>query len=117
MEKELLVFGSILPILDGSNYDYWKPRMVEVIKSMDNKAWRAVERGWKHPENFLADGTIVLILETKWSKYEEELALGNSKALIALFNGIDKNIFILVQHCELDKEAWDILKTAHVGTS
>src|SRR3954469_4423326 len=65
----------------------------------------------------MEDGTSVLILETQGSKSEEELALGNSKALSALFNGIDKNIFRLVQHCELAKEAWDILKTAHEGTS
>src|SRR4051812_546237 len=117
MEKELLVFGNRPPILDGSNYDYWKPRMVAVIKSVDRKTWRAVESGWKHLEKIMEDGTTILIPETQWSKNEEELALGNSKALSALFNGIDKNIFRLVQHCELGKEAWDILKTAHEGTS
>src|SRR3954468_5659551 len=91
--------------------------MVAVIKLVDSKAWRAVESGWKHPKKILEDGTTVLIPETQWSKFEEELALGNSKALSVIFNGIDKNIFRLVQHCELAKEAWDILKTAHEGTS
>src|SRR3954469_10734826 len=117
MDKEGGGFIMRPPILDGSNYDYWKPLMVAIIKSVDNKAWRAVESGWKHPEKIMEDGTPVLIPETHWSKYEEELALGNSKALSALFNGIDKNIFRLVQHCELAKEAWDILKTTHEGTS
>src|SRR4051812_6954098 len=117
MEKELLVFGNRPPILDGSNYDRQKPRMVVVINSVDCKAWRAVESGWKHPEKILEDGTIVLIPETHWSKSEEELTLGNSKALSPLFNGIDKNIFRLVQHYELAKEAWNILKTTHEGTS
>src|SRR3954470_23816800 len=91
--------------------------MVAVIKSVDSKAYKAVESGWKHPEKILEDGTTVLIPETQWRKSEEELALGNSKALSSIFNGIDKNIFRLVQHCELAKEAWDILKTAHEGTS
>src|SRR4051812_20677706 len=68
-------------------------------------------------EKIMEDGTTVLIPETQWSKTEEELALGNSKALRALFNGINKNIFRLVKHCELAKEAWDILKIPHKGTS
>ncbi|XP_058741244.1 uncharacterized protein LOC131613606 [Vicia villosa] len=59
----------------------------------------------------------MLIREEEWSKNVEELALGNSKALNALFNGIDKNIFRLVQHCDLAKDVWDILKTTHEGTS
>ena len=37
------------PILDGSNYDYWKPRMVAFLKSRDNKAWKDVLTGWVHP--------------------------------------------------------------------
>ncbi|KAI5396719.1 hypothetical protein KIW84_062808 [Lathyrus oleraceus] len=37
------------PILDGSNYDYWKHQMVAFLKSLDNKAWKAVLTGWAHP--------------------------------------------------------------------
>src|SRR4051812_18793325 len=96
-------WGMTPPILCGSNYKYWKPRMVVVIKFVDNKAWRAVKNGWKHPEKVMEDGTTVLIPEAQWNKTEEELALGNSKELNALFNGIDKNIFRLVQHCDLAK--------------
>lgn len=29
----------------------------------------------------------------EWYKEEDELSLGNSKVLNALFNGVDKNIF------------------------
>ena len=31
--------------------------------------------------------------------------------------GVDKNIFRLVNNCEMAKYAWDILKTTHVDTS
>src|ERR1051325_7227326 len=110
-------FGSRPPILDGSNYDYWKPRMVAFLKSLDNKAWRAADRGWKHPTKLEKDGTTSLKLEEEWSKEEEDLALDNSKALNALFNGIDRNIFRLVHQCELAKDVWDTLKTTHEGTS
>ena len=45
------------------------------------------------------------------------MALGNSKALNALFNGVDKNIFRLINTCTVAKDAWEILKTTHEGTS
>src|ERR1043165_5862172 len=110
-------FGGRPPILGGSNYDYWKPRMTVFLRSLDIKAWRAADKGWKHPTKLEKDGTTDLKLEEEWSKEEEELALGNSKALNALFNGIDKNIFRLVHQCELAKDVWDTLKTTHEGTS
>ncbi|KAL3034124.1 hypothetical protein AAZX31_02G175300 [Glycine max] len=55
--------------------------------------------------------------EEDWTKEEDELALGNSKALNALFNGVDKNIFRLINTCTVAKDAWEILKTTHEGTS
>jgi len=42
--------------LDGSNYDYWKVRMVAFLKSIDNKIWKVVLKGWDHP----------LVKEKKW---------------------------------------------------
>src|SRR3954468_9997438 len=117
MDKEGGGFIMRPPILDGSNYDYWKPLMVAFLKSVNSKAWRAVNKGWEHPVNTDKDGNKTLKPEEDWDKDEEALALGNSKALNALFNGIDKNIFRLVHHCELAKDVWDILKTTHEGTS
>lgn len=35
--------------------------------------------------------------EEEWSKEEDELALENSKALNALFHGVDKNMFRLIK--------------------
>src|ERR1043165_9220007 len=110
-------FGGRPPILDGANYEYWKPRMIAFLRSVDIKAWRAADKGWKHPTKLEKDETTVLKPEEEWSKEEEELALGNSKALNALFNGIERNIFRLVHQCELAKDVWDTLKTTHEGTS
>ena len=38
------------PILDGSNYSYWKARMIAFLKSIDNKTWKAVVNGWSPPQ-------------------------------------------------------------------
>ena len=39
--------GSVVrpPLLDGSNYSYWKARMKAFIKAQDEKARRAVLNG------------------------------------------------------------------------
>jgi hypothetical protein len=118
MEKEG-GFVNRPPLLNGSNYDYWKSRMMAFLKSIDSKTWKAVLNGWTHPTYSTKEGTSTgeQKPESEWSKEEDELALGNSKALNALFNGVDANMFRLIKQCTVAKEAWDILSTAHEGTS
>ncbi|GAU23282.1 hypothetical protein TSUD_281770 [Trifolium subterraneum] len=107
------------PLLDDSNYDFWKSRMEAFIKSMDMKAWKAILMGWEHPKVKNASGadTDELKPEEDWTTAEDTLAVGNSKALNALFNGVDKNMFRLIKRCKIAKEAWDILKTTQEGTA
>jgi len=77
--------------------------MSAFLKSIDNKTWKPVLKGWEHPVALDADGnrTTILKPEEEWTAVEDELALGNSKALNALFNGVDKNMFQIDQamHC------------------
>lgn len=63
------------------------------------------------------DGTTSLKPEVKWTDAEDEEYLGNSKALNAIFNFVDKNMFRLINTCSEAKEDWEILKNAHEGTS
>jgi hypothetical protein len=106
------------PVLDGTNYDYRKSRMVAFLKSMDRKTWKAIINGWEHPFVMDKDGktTTTLKREEEWSKDEDGLALGKSKALNALFTSVDKNMFRLISTCTVAKDAWEILKTTHEGT-
>src|SRR6266487_3587500 len=107
------------PLLDDSNYDIWKARMIAFLKSMDSRTWKAVLKGWEHPKVKDANGadTDALKPEEEWTTAEDSLALGNSKALNALFNGVDKNMFRLIKKCEVAKDAWEILKTTQEGTA
>ncbi|KAK2456842.1 gag-protease polyprotein [Trifolium repens] len=104
-------------VLDGSNYDYWKARMIAFIKSMDQKAWKAIITGWNHPIVSAEDGSSILKGEGDWTPEEETESNNNSKALNAIFNGVDENIFKLINTCTEAKQAWEILQTAHEGTS
>src|ERR1044072_6036134 len=89
------------PVLDGTNYDYWKARMIAFLRSMDNKTWKAIVKGWtplvkKKTDESTSVTTIDLKDEEDWTKEEDEEALANSKALNAIFNGVDKNMFKLI---------------------
>ncbi|TYK00077.1 gag-pol polyprotein [Cucumis melo var. makuwa] len=48
---------------------------------------------------------------------EDEESLRNSQALNALYNGVDQNVFKLINTCTSVKKAWDILEVADEGTS
>ncbi|XP_057449186.1 uncharacterized protein LOC130740550 [Lotus japonicus] len=108
------------PIMDGTNYDYWKVRMTAFLKSIDHKTWKAIVKGWNHPIKVQAEGSTSNAEEKpeeEWTKDEDEAALGNSKELNAIFNGVDKNMFRLINTCTVAKDAWEILKTTHEGTT
>ncbi|XP_058733991.1 uncharacterized protein LOC131605679 [Vicia villosa] len=83
-------YNNIPPLLDGSNYNWWK----------------------KYKE-----GNVSLKPEEDWSEEDDKLALEKSKALNALFNGVDKNVFKLINICTVAKDAWKILRITHECTS
>ncbi|KAI3470733.1 hypothetical protein Pfo_027396 [Paulownia fortunei] len=77
------------PLLEDSNYSYWKNEKQEVILK---------------PEDLR-------------TTLDNELASYNSKALNAIFSAVDSNQFRLIATCETAKEAWDILQVAYEGTA
>ncbi|CAM8987909.1 unnamed protein product [Rhodiola kirilowii] len=103
-------------LLEEPNYGYWKARMKAFIKNVDEKAWRSVLTGWTPPLLATDDGKVVPKPETEWSELEERLAMGNAKALNAIFSAVDESIFKLILNCESAKEAWDTLSTHFEGT-
>lgn len=72
--------------------------MATFLKPIDNKTWKlvftrqtllqAAKNGRFNPK-----------LEIKWTKIEDEESFRNSHALNAIFNGIDQNIFWLINTC------------------
>jgi hypothetical protein len=58
---------------------------------MDNKSWKEVLKRWTHP-------TVTAGYETTSLKpdAEDNEGLGNSKALNVIFNGVDRNVFRLI---------------------
>ncbi|KAA0040963.1 gag-pol polyprotein [Cucumis melo var. makuwa] len=104
------------PILDGKNYSYWKPRMIFFIKMLDGKAWRALVAGYD-PPMITVNGVLVPKPEVDWTDAEEQASVGNARALNAIFNVVDLNVFKLINSCSTSKEAWKTLEVAYEGTS
>ncbi|TYJ99674.1 gag-pol polyprotein [Cucumis melo var. makuwa] len=48
---------------------------------------------------------------------EEQASVGNARALNAIFNCVDLNVFKLINSCSIVKEAWRILEVAYEETS
>ena len=105
------------PLLNDSNYPYWKVRMRAFIKSQNEKAWRSILTGWTPPtETDPTTGVVTAISELKWSNTDDLLSSHNNKALHALFNGVGEGYIKLISSCVSAKEAWDILQTQFEGT-
>ncbi|CAM8886612.1 unnamed protein product [Rhodiola kirilowii] len=104
------------PLLEGSNYGYWKSKMKAFLKSLDEKSWIVVLVGWTHPLMANAEGIMVLKPEALRTDADEKTSVGNAKVMNAIFSGVDENVFKLIASCEITKEAWDILRTTYEGT-
>lgn len=55
--------------------------------------------------------------EILWSNVKGEASLENSRALNIILNGVDQNMFKLINTCTSTKEARSILEVAYEGTS
>ncbi|TYK26904.1 gag-proteinase polyprotein [Cucumis melo var. makuwa] len=105
------------PLLDGTNYGYWKARMMVFLKSLDLNCWRVVMVRWQQPMKTSENGVVTQKTELKWLKPEDEVVVGNCQALNALFNAVDPHVFKLINTCTPVKEAWDILEVVYEGSS
>ena len=103
------------PMLDGTNYGYWKAKMIAFLKSVDSRSWKSVLTGWEPPSIIDAIGIITLKPEIPWNKEEDEESFGNSKVLNALLNGVDQNVLKLINTCTSAKKIWSILEVAYKG--
>ena len=64
------------------------------------------------PSMITVDGLSIPKLEVDWTNAEEQASVGNARALNAIFNGVDLNVFKLINFCvQLKKrgEYWKLL--------
>ncbi|CAM9000441.1 unnamed protein product [Rhodiola kirilowii] len=105
------------PLLEGNKYGYWRVRMKAFLKSQNESVWEAVEQRWTHPVATDKEGKVSLLAKDKWTEVQKKAEAANSKAMNAIFSGVDGKNFKMISTCEIAKTAWDILRTAHEGTT
>ena len=59
----------------------------------------------EHPTVTDVVGKVSQKKEISWSNDEDEASLGNSWAFNAIFNGVDQNVFKLINICTSTKES------------
>ncbi|KAL5541374.1 hypothetical protein UlMin_042465 [Ulmus minor] len=102
------------PLLEGMNYLIWKTKMRSFLCSLDDDVWFSILEGYKIPAEVTEEGSVQKP-RSKWTIQEKRDSNMNSKALNALFCGVDDLNFRYIQNCKIAKEAWDKLEVAHEG--
>ena len=80
------------PLLDCTNYSYWKARMRAILKSIDEKVWHCVIYGWSEPVVTI-DGVDIAKPLDKWDAFDYQNYSWNSKALNSLFFSVTPKEF------------------------
>lgn len=55
------------PVLDDTDYDYWKVMVVDFLKSLRRKGWKVMLKGWKHPIITIEDGITSMKSKANWT--------------------------------------------------
>lgn len=87
-----------------SIYAYWKVRMCAFLKSIDERVWITVDKGWSMPEGAIDD--VVIIKEpSKWTAKERESSSWNSKGIKAIFMSMSLEEFMRLSNYVTAKDA------------
>ncbi|KAL8091539.1 hypothetical protein AgCh_033968 [Apium graveolens] len=101
--------GVIIPFLDDDNYHHWKVKMHLYLLYQDEAYVDCIERG---PHVPMRDATgnkpSVPKPRHEWSDPDIEQVRKDKKAMNILFNGVDGDIFDII-NCKSPKEVWDII--------
>jgi hypothetical protein len=95
------------PKFSGSNFAYWKARMIIYLKSIDFAVWKIVEAEYSPP---------TAAYET-WTEREKRTATLDAKAMNALYCAIDEEEYSRISTCETAHEVWHALEVLHEGTN
>jgi len=104
------------PYFDGSNYGYWKIRMMIYLKSIDYKLWFNVIKGPNILTKKVNDKDVPK-LEDECDEDELKKLAFNARTMNYLYCALSCDEFNRVSMCSSAKEIWDILEVTYEGTS
>uniref|UniRef100_A0A2N9HLI3 CCHC-type domain-containing protein n=1 Tax=Fagus sylvatica TaxID=28930 RepID=A0A2N9HLI3_FAGSY len=104
------------PLFIGSDYGYWKNRMIMYIKGQDYHVWRIIANG-PHIPTKTVEGATLVKLESEWNEADVKLIELNCKAMSTLYCALDPIEYNRVSGCDSAKEIWDKLEVTYEGTN
>jgi hypothetical protein len=104
------------PLFIGSDYGYWKNRMIMYIKGQDYHVWKIIANG-PHIPTKTVEGATLAKLESEWNEADVRLIELNCKAMSTLYCALDPIEYNRVSGCDSAKEIWDKLEVTYEGTN
>jgi hypothetical protein len=90
------------PLFDGTNFAFWKVRMITYLMALGVDVWDVVDIEYiKH-----------VVLASKDDKLEFSF---NAKGMNAILNGLAEAEFVKVMHLQTAKEMWDKIINNYEG--
>ena len=86
------------PVLDETNYAYWKQRMEIYLMAIDERVWQCVFIGYTPPTRTGKDGAESPKSVREWANDELDAYRYNAKGLNAIVNGVDVFQHQLILH-------------------
>ena len=93
------------PLLDGTNFGFWKKRMTYYLMSLGPEVWHFVQNEYK------TTSTLPI------NQDERKAYIANAKAMNSITSGITDFEFTKIMHCTSAKEMWEKLVGLYDGDS
>ncbi|MQL97005.1 hypothetical protein Taro_029688, partial [Colocasia esculenta] len=95
------------PFFDGTDYPYWKNRMMVFLRAQNYEVWRIVEKG---PIEVTRD-------EDQWTREQIKRVTLNYSTMNMLQCAIHPKEYSRISMCKSANEMWDKLELLYEGTS
>ena len=96
--------ASIRPrIFDGTNFVYWKVRVLSYLQSLGTEVWDIIDTGYTFPSATTTD-------PAEKKKFET-----NAKAFNTLLGCLSQSEFVKVMQYKSTKEIWDKIVLSYEG--
>ena len=96
---------TIPPVLENSDFCWWKARMESFIQSTSLKMWDIFESDF----DFKPRGN--------WTEKEKNLFSLNIRAMQILYKGLTENDFQKIKHCSSARDIWNTLDVIYASNS
>ena len=104
------------PLINGTNYTYWKTCIRIYIQSVDYNIWRTIIKDPSEP-SIMVNGVATPKLKDDQDEQDIKKIELNTKAMNLLYCALNPNEFNRVSTCSSTKKIQDTLEITHEGTS